>query len=173
MDLAFDDRLRAAVEPLRFVIFDFDGVFTDNLVYVLEDGRELVRCSRADGLGLRRLESLGLECMILSTEKNPVVVQRSKKLQIECISGCDDKLSSLTEQLQRRRLSLKQTAFVGNDINDLSCLEAVGCPIVVGDAHPEVLEKGCYRTRAHGGRGAVREVCDLIYYLRRQSRPAG
>jgi len=147
---------------VRLVAFDFDGVFTDNTVYVTEDGGESVRCWRGDGLGLRALERLGLSTVIVSTETNAVVQHRSKKLAIRCFNGCDDKLAVLGEVATELGLTLDQVAFVGNDVNDLPCLSAVGLPIVVADAHPSVRSVARYTTRTPGGYGAVREVCDLL-----------
>lgn len=147
---------------LRLVAFDFDGVFTDNTVYVFQDGQEAVRCWRSDGLGLARLKQLGLGLVILSTETNPVVTERSRKLGIECKQGLDDKRAALEELMRTRGLERREVAFVGNDVNDTGCLEYAGMPIVVQDAHPAVLAHARYRTSARGGFGAVREVCDLI-----------
>jgi YrbI family 3-deoxy-D-manno-octulosonate 8-phosphate phosphatase len=145
---------------VRLIVFDFDGVFTDNAVWVLEDGRELVRCWRGDGLGLAELRRLDIHLLILSTERNPVVSERAKKLQTECVQDCADKLATLQEILQRHALSPAAVAYVGNDINDASCLQFVGVPVVVADAHEDVLPLARFRTRRTGGHGAVREVAD-------------
>ena len=154
--------LRDAILRTRFIAFDFDGVFTNNAVYVLEDGREAVLCNRSDGIGLAKLRPLGVEAIIISTEPNPVVQARSRKLKIPCINDCDDKRAALAGELERRGLDLAQAAFVGNDVNDLGCLKVVGLPIVVRDAHPDVLPFALYRTLRDGGDGAVREICDLF-----------
>jgi len=151
---------------VRLVVFDFDGVFTDNTVYVSQDGIESVRCWRGDGLGITALKRLGIDTVIVSTETNPVVTARSRKLVMRCVQGCEDKLAAVHELAAELGLTLQQVAFVGNDINDLACLEAVGLPIVVQDAHPAVLKTAAYRTVAPGGRGAVREVCDLLVAAR-------
>ncbi|NOX63188.1 MAG: HAD hydrolase family protein [Chloroflexi bacterium] len=132
------------------------------MVYVFEDGREAVRCTRADGIGLRKLERLGVEPYIISSEPNDVVAHRSRKLKIGFIHGCKDKRAALKELLQTRGLTPDQAAFVGNDINDLSALQFVGLPIVVQDAHSEVISVAKYRTNRPGGHGAVREICDLF-----------
>lgn len=150
------------IREIRLFAFDFDGVFTDNTVYVMEDGSEGVRCYRGDGLGLRKLEGAGIHPVIVSTETNPVVSARSRKLGIQCVQSCDDKRRELQAIARNLGLTLEQTAFMGNDINDLSCLTCVALPIVVQDAHTDVLPHALYRTRAPGGRGAVREVCDLF-----------
>jgi 3-deoxy-D-manno-octulosonate 8-phosphate phosphatase (KDO 8-P phosphatase) len=154
--MKLDDRIRR----VRFFVFDFDGVFTDNAVYVTQDGKESVRCSRSDGFGLRKLERLGIDILILSTEENPVAAVRSQKLKVPCIQGCSDKLSALRHLVGQKNLSFDNVAFMGNDINDLACLRAVGLPIVVADAHPDVLGAALWRTKHRGGEGAVREVCD-------------
>lgn len=160
--------LQAALARVRLVVFDFDGVFTDNTVYVSQDGTESVRCWRGDGLGLARVKEAGVETAVLSTETNPVVEARSRKLAIRCIQGCGDKLAALKTLAGQLHVALSDVAFIGNDINDLACLSAVGLPIVVQDAHPDVLDAAALRTSAPGGRGAVREVCDRIVAARRQ-----
>lgn len=155
---------------IRFVVFDFDGVFTDNRVFINEKGEELVACNRSDGLGLARLKQLGLELLILSAEPNPVVRRRAEKLKIRCIYNCKDKLKILLLEVKRKGFNIKQVAYIGNDINDAVCLEAVGLPIVVADAHKDVLRCACYKTRLKGGRGAVREVCDLIFLAKTERK---
>lgn len=163
LDPVVTERLRR----VRLVAFDFDGVFTDNSVYVTQDGTEMVRCVRSDGLGLQALSVLGVASIIISTERNPVVSARAKKLAVRCIQGCDDKLAALQGVLAETGLDLAETAFVGNDVNDLTCLRAVGLPIVVADAHEDVLPHALYRTAASGGNGAVREICDMIVAVKR------
>ncbi len=154
--------LGGLIRAVRLVAFDFDGVFTDNMVYVFEDGREAVRCSRADGLGLRKLDRFGIQSVILSTEVNPVVTARSRKLGIRCLQGCENKPAALEQVLAEGGFSPAQAAFVGNDENDSGCLRLVAFPIVVRDAHPAVIRLARYQTEARGGYGAVREVCDLF-----------
>jgi YrbI family 3-deoxy-D-manno-octulosonate 8-phosphate phosphatase len=154
--------LEQRIRAVRLVAFDFDGVFTDNMVYVLQDGSEAVRCFRGDGIGLQKLKRLGIETVIISTEVNPVVTARSRKLGIRCVQGCEDKRAVLDDIAQELNVARAQVAFVGNDVNDLPCLTCVGLPIVVQDAHPDVVACACYQTRAAGGHGAVREICDLF-----------
>jgi N-acylneuraminate cytidylyltransferase/3-deoxy-D-manno-octulosonate 8-phosphate phosphatase (KDO 8-P phosphatase) len=141
-------------------------VFTDNAVYVFEDGREAVRCTRADGLGLERLAASGVITAIVSTERNPVVSARAKKLRMRCVQDCPDKVAALTSIAAEHGLGLDRAAFVGNDVNDAACLRAVALPIVVADAHPDILPAARYQTRAAGGHGAVREICDLFVQVR-------
>ena len=158
----FLERLRRT----RLIAFDFDGVFTDNGVYVFQDGTEAVRCCRCDGLGLEKLARLGVDAIIISTEANPVVSARARKLKLPCIQNCGDKLGALRKVIAEKGVTLEETAFVGNDINDLACMRAVGLPMVVADAHPDVIPFALYRTRVPGGHGAVREICDLLEQVR-------
>jgi 3-deoxy-D-manno-octulosonate 8-phosphate phosphatase (KDO 8-P phosphatase) len=157
-----DSILQESIRKIRLAAFDFDGVFTDNMVYVLQDGSEVVRCNRGDGIGLQKLKKMGIETVIISTEANPVVSARAQKLKIRCFQNCEDKRNTLEKLTGELGISLDEVAFVGNDINDLPCLNLVGLPIVVNDAHPDVVSIARYQTRNAGGDGAVREVCDLF-----------
>ena len=156
------DNIKDVISRIRLIAFDFDGVFTDNMVYVFEDGSEAVRCFRSDGIGLQKLGRLGIESVIISTESNPVVSARARKLKIRCIQDCQDKRAVLEDIAQENNITLNEIAFVGNDINDLPCLECVALPIVVQDAYPDVVPTALYQTKRPGGHGAVREVCDLF-----------
>lgn len=125
--------------PIGAVVFDFDGVFTDNRVIVDQDGHEAVVCDRGDGMGLARLRQLGIPILVLSTEENPVVQARCAKLKVPCLQGVHHKLRALQVWLREHNVDITQTIYVGNDINDLECLQAVGCGVVVADAHPQSL----------------------------------
>jgi len=151
-----------ALKNVKIVIFDFDGVFTNNQVIVSQKGDESVLCNRSDGLGLDMLRRFGIEMVIISTEKNPVVRMRADKLKIKCYYDCPDKLALLKEVLLEKKISLAKTAYVGNDINDLSCLEAVGLPVVVADAYPAVKKAAKIILKKKGGHGAVREFCEIL-----------
>jgi YrbI family 3-deoxy-D-manno-octulosonate 8-phosphate phosphatase len=162
---------REHVAAVAFVVFDFDGVMTDNRVLVAEDGRESVFCSRADGLGVQMLSRAGVGCLILSTEVNPVVSARAAKLGVECVQGLGDaKGEALREILRARGLDPAAVAYVGNDVNDIECLRHVGVPICVADAWPAVRRAARYVTGRPGGNGAVREVCDLVLAARGRPR---
>ena len=150
------------IRRIRLIAFDFDGVFTDNMVLVFQDGTEAVRCFRSDGIGLQKLKKLGIESVIISTEANPVVSARANKLKIRCIQDCQDKRAALNDIARELNITWEEIAFVGNDINDLACLESVALPIVVQDAYQEVVPFALYRTQRPGGHGAVREICDLF-----------
>jgi YrbI family 3-deoxy-D-manno-octulosonate 8-phosphate phosphatase len=157
---------RRLLRSVELVVFDFDGVFTDNRVLVDEEGREAVFCTRADGIGVEALRRAGVESMVLSTEPNPVVAHRAAKLKMACVHGASDKWATLAEILRVRNVKAARVAYVGNDINDRGCLEHAGVPICVADAHPDVLPLARLVTERRGGEGAVREICDAIVRAR-------
>lgn len=150
------------IHALKMIVFDFDGVFTDNRVLVLQDGTEGVLCTRADGFGLDAVRRLGIKLMVISTEKNSVVSARCRKLNLACIHGCDNKSEALRLEAGKSGISLEDIAYMGNDINDLECLRMVGLPVCVADAYPEVMKASIHVTKARGGHGAVREFCDFV-----------
>lgn len=150
------------VKQIQMIVFDFDGVFTDNRVLVLQDGSEGVFCSRADGFGIEAVRRLGIHLLVLSKEKNPVISARCQKLNLPCIQECDNKSEVLRHEVNRLEIPLKNVAYIGNDINDLECLKIVGLPACVLDSHPGVIAASLYVTKTKGGYGAVREFCDYI-----------
>lgn len=151
---------------VQLMVFDFDGVLTDNTVAVDQDGTESVRCWRSDGLGLARVRSVGVQTYIVSTEMNPVVSQRAAKLKIACVQGVEDKAAAIAHICQQLGVDVQRTLFVGNDINDIPAFKTVGLPVAVADAYPEVYPYVLYRTEKPGGLGAVREICDLVFHAR-------
>ena len=161
-------RLKTDLKKIEAVVFDFDGVFTDNRVFVFQDGYEAVVCNRADGFGINRLRHLGIEMLILSTEINPVVTQRAHKLNLPVIQSVEDKLVVLLEWAKRKKIRMEHIAFLGNDINDQTCLEKVGMPVVVADAMPEVKPFARIILKKDGGKGAVREFCDRLWQAKKK-----
>ena len=159
--------LEPLLERVRFAIFDFDGVFTDNRVWVNGRGEESLAFSRSDGLGLRRLDEVGVQYLIVSMEQNPIVGARAQKLRADCLQGVDDKLAVVRERIAAAGISLEQTAFVGNDINDAECLRAVGLPVVPADAWNEVKPLARWVLSRAGGAGCVREFCDAVWGAQR------
>lgn len=155
-----DRKILASVE---LVVLDFDGVLTDNTVYINDEGIEFVRCWRSDGLGLSRMRSVGVRIFIISTEVNPVVTARARKLKLPCKQGVEDKAEAILETCRELDVAPAQTMFVGNDINDIPAFNAIGVPVAVADAYPEVYPHVLYRTKTPGGFGAVREICDLVF----------
>lgn len=155
-----------APSDVRAVVFDFDGVFTDNRVIVAEDGREAVVCSRSDGLGIERVRKSGVMVAVISKERNAVVEARCRKLGIECIQGVEDKLPVMLEWLRAKNIEPERAAYLGNDVNDVACMKAVGWGVCVADAHEEAKAAAQHILRRPGGHGAVRELCDLIVEAR-------
>jgi 3-deoxy-D-manno-octulosonate 8-phosphate phosphatase (KDO 8-P phosphatase) len=157
---------RELLASVQLIAFDFDGVFTDNTVYVSQDGIESVRCWRSDGLGLSRLKSIGVQILVISTEANPVVTARTAKLKLACKQGVDDKAAAILDSCRDLGILPDNTMFVGNDINDIPAFKCVGMPVAVADAYPEVDVHILFRTQKPGGFGAVREVCDLVFFAK-------
>lgn len=144
------------------LVLDFDGVLTDNFVYVDENGVESVRCSKEDSLGVALLREQGFPVVVLTSEKNPVVWRRTEKLQVPCVVGPLDKTSGFLELLARYGVVAADVVYVGNDVNDLGCLREAGCGLVVADAHPRAKAEADVVLSNPGGQGAVREVCEAI-----------
>ncbi len=141
--------LEPLLERVQLAVFDFDGVFTDSRVWVNERGEEQLAFSRSDGLGLRRLDEVGVRYLIVSTEPNPIVNARAEKLRADCVQGVDDKLAVLRDRTERYGVPLSDVAYVGNDVNDADCLRAVGVPVVPADAWPEVIPGMFERRSSH------------------------
>jgi YrbI family 3-deoxy-D-manno-octulosonate 8-phosphate phosphatase len=165
--------LDARCAEVRLLVLDFDGVLTDNTVTVRSDGMEHVTCWRGDGIGTSALQAAGVPVHVLSKERDPVVGVRCTKLGLPFAQGIDDKVPALTALAAEHGVPLTAVAYVGNDVNDLGCLELVGLPIVVADAHHDVLKAAAWITTARGGRGAVREVCDRLLAVRRVGHAEG
>ena len=141
---------------------DFDGVLTDDRVWVSEQGLESVAANRKDGYGIARVKERGVEVIVLTRETNRVVAARCAKLGISAIQGVMDKGAVLRDLLQQRRVEPRHTVYLGNDLNDLPCFPLVGCAVAVADAHPKVRAAADLRLTQRGGHGAVRELCELL-----------
>lgn len=162
---------RLSAVPASAVVTDFDGVHTTDRVVVDQHGIESVEVNRADGMGVAQLRHAGVPFLILSSETNPVVQARAAKLGVEAVTGCDDKLRALVEWTGRRGLALADVAYLGNDVNDLACLRAVGWPVVVADAHRDARAASRIVLRRTGGDGAVRELADRVLAAHAASLP--
>lgn len=147
---------------VRALVMDFDGVHTNDSATVNSEGLETVEVSRSDGMGISMMKKAGLPMLILSKEINAVVKARAEKLGIEAISGVDDKLPQLMAWSKNNNVSLSEVAYIGNDINDLECMKAVGWAIAPSNAHPEIKKIAHVCLAAAGGQGAIRELVELI-----------
>lgn len=152
-----------ALKHVRALVMDFDGVHTDNLVTTDQNGIETVRTSRGDGMGLaelaRRTDVLRL---IVSKERNPVVLARAAKLGIEVQSAIDDKVAALDTWLTAQKLDWSQMLYIGNDINDAAPMKKAGLAACPSDAHGDVLPLAQWILPRPGGRGALRHLCDVL-----------
>lgn len=157
--------VKGKFKKIKLLALDFDGVMTDGYVYVGQDAKEVVRCSRKDGLGIEMLRISGIDVVVISKETSPVVAARCEKLKIEYWQGrenSESKLEVLKKVANNRGLKIEQVAYMGDDLNDLSVLKGAGLAIAVADAHPAVKKICDHVTKAKGGEHAVREVCEEI-----------
>ncbi len=159
---------RGLPDSVALVVLDFDGVLTDDRVWVNGEGTEWVAAHRGDGMGISRLREAGIEVVVLSTETDPVVKARCDKLGIPALRGVKDKAVRLQELFEERGLDPDRTVYVGNDVNDLPCFSLVGCALAPADAHPAVRREADMILKRKGGQGAVRELCDML--LRAEGR---
>jgi len=155
---------KAMPETIKLIICDFDGVVTDNLVITDQDGRESVIASRGDSMHIKKLHEMGIEVMILSSEPNPVVMARAKKMGVGAIHnvGMQNKGFAMREVLEQKNIKAENVIYVGNDLNDLPCFEIAGWSVAVADAYPEVIRAADFVLTKTGGHGAIRELCELI-----------
>ncbi|WP_433546040.1 cytidylyltransferase domain-containing protein [Streptomyces sp. CA-294286] len=144
------------------VVLDFDGTQTDDRVLIDAEGRETVAVHRGDGLGIAALRDAGILLLILSTEQNPVVAARARKLRIPVLHGVDRKDLALKQWCAEQSVDPSRVLYVGNDVNDLPCFALAGWPVAVADAHGSVRAAARATTRTPGGHGAVREVATWL-----------
>lgn len=155
---------RPMPEKIDLIISDFDGVITDNRVWVNEDGTEYVAAYRSDSIGVQYLRASGIDVMIISSESNRVVEARARKMGVQVIHGVGihDKGRVMRDVLEQKNIRAENVIYIGNDLNDLPCFEIAGWSVAVADAYPEVLRAADFVSSKAGGHGALREVCDLI-----------
>lgn len=157
-----------ALARIRLFATDVDGVLTDAGMYYSESGDELKKFNTRDGIGIKLLQEAGLVTAFITKEKTAIVARRGQKLAVpEVHQGVDDKLAVLRQLAVKYGLTLDQVAYVGDDVNDLEALEAVGFSAAPADGLPPVLKVADYVCRKRGGEGAVREVADLLLAAQR------
>ncbi|KUL36170.1 N-acylneuraminate cytidylyltransferase [Streptomyces regalis] len=149
-------------DDIDAVVLDFDGTQTDDRVLIDADGKEFVSVHRGDGLGIAALRKSGLKMLILSTEQNPVVAARARKLQIPVLHGIDRKDLALKQWCEEQGIAPERVLYVGNDVNDLPCFALVGWPVAVASAHDVVRGAARAVTATPGGDGAIREIASWI-----------
>lgn len=152
-------------KKVEAVIFDFDGVFTDNRVYLSEDGKEMVCCNRSDGWGIGNLHKAKIKMAVMSSEVNSVVLKRCEKLKLECFHKLESsKYECFISWCDNHQINPSNVIFIGNDENDIECLKAAGYSVVPADAHISTLPYADLILKNKGGQGAIRELSDLIIY---------
>ena len=160
---------------IHTVVFDFDGIFTDNRVWTDQFGKESICCSRSDGLAFDLLHMFisnnnwDLNYFILSKEDNPVVLARAKKLGIPCIQGSINKLEYMNSYLKQGDLSAEGVLYAGNDLNDLGAMRLAGCSVAPSDAHPLILQLASIILPQKGGGGFVRALIEQLLQIDQMS----
>ena len=146
-------------------VFDFDGVLTNNFVYMDQNGIESVACSRADGLAFDVLRRLNKPSFILSTEKNRVVEARAQKLQISVLQGAENKVLGIKEIIKKENCKLENVLYVGNDLNDYLVMSICGFTACPADSHEKIKQISNIVLKTNGGHGVVRELLEDILDL--------
>lgn len=147
---------------VKLLVMDFDGVLTDNRVWVTQDGEEAVAANRSDSLGLALLREKKVDSLVISKERNPVVEARCRKINVPVLQGIDDKAIALKNYLAEKKVDPKNVVYIGNDTNDLPCFPVAAFAFAPADALPVVQRKADWVLKNQGGRGAVRELCDIL-----------
>ena len=150
------------LDQIDAFVFDFDGVLTNNLVYLDSNGKETISCSRADGLAFDVLRKLDKPAYILSTERNKVVKERASKLKIEAIQSIENKVLAIRELSKSNGYSLSRIFYVGNDINDFHVMNVCGYTACPNDSHEIIKDISDYILNKNGGNGVVREILEEL-----------
>ena len=152
---------------VRMLSLDVDGVLTDGALYYTEDGGQIRKFHVRDGVGMKRVLAAGVEMALITASKTQAIRHRGEDLGIRhVILGALDKLAALTGLCRDLGINLADVAHMGDDLNDVPVLEAVGCPLSVANGAPEAKDAALYVTARAGGDGAVREVCDMLVAAR-------
>ena len=158
----FENITKSEINDIKIVISDFDGVFTDNKVYVNENGGEQVKCSRLDGIGISKLKLIDIEIVVVSSEPNNVVLERCKKLKIEAYNNVNNKGDFVKNLLDIKNLKRKNALFIGNDENDIPAIEHVKFAVGVADSYETFYQSASYMLSQNGGDGAIRQLCEIL-----------
>ena len=149
-------------QNISLIVYDFDGVMTDNRVLVFEDGVEAAYCNRSDGLAVGFFHEAGFKQIILSTEKNPIVKKRAEKLKLDVLHNIQDKKQTLLNYCEQNGHAISDVLYIGNDLNDLKVMQVVGYPLCPFDAYVEIKSISKLVFKSSGGQGVVRELFDLL-----------
>ena len=157
--------MKITLDGIDAFIFDFDGVLTNNLVYLDQNGKEWVSCNRADGLAFDVLRKLQKPAYILSTEENPVVAARAKKLNIQALQGVQNKADVLSSLSKSKGYDLSRFFYVGNDLNDFQVMSICGFSACPKDSHPKIKHISNICLNTSGGNGVVRELLEEVFNI--------
>jgi len=150
-------------KQIKLLVCDVDGVFSDGRIYLGNDGEELKAFHTKDGLGIKSLGANGVDVAVITGRNSAIVANRMQSLNVKhIIQGQENKLPALLTLIKELKIKLDEVAYIGDDVPDIACIEAVSLGVAVNDAHPLVMKKANYISFTRGGFGAVREVCDLI-----------
>lgn len=147
---------------IDLIIYDFDGVMTNNTVTIDQNGHESVTVNRSDGLAVAEIRRHNVNQIIISTEKNPIVQRRAEKLNIPCINSVENKRAIVEQYLKEHKVEKENVIYVGNDINDLEAMLYVGWPVAPKDAHKSIKRISKFITKSKGGAGVVRDLLDIL-----------
>ena len=153
------------IDDIDALVFDFDGVLTNNLVHLDQDGKEWVSCSRGDGLAFDVLRKLNKPTYILSTEKNPVVSARAEKLKVPVLQGIGNKAIAVYELANQEGYDLSRILYIGNDLNDYRAMQKCGYSACPSDSHPVIKNMAAITLSTKGGDGVVRELSEVVLQL--------
>lgn len=155
---------------VRLLSMDLDGTLTDGGLYYTETGAELRKYHVRDGMGIKWVQAAGIATAIVTMSTTPAITHRADRLAINhLVLGSHDKVAALAGICAELGITLDQVAHIGDDVNDLSLLAVVGCPVAVGDAEDCVKNAACWVTPRNGGHGAVRDLCDRLLAVREQA----
>jgi YrbI family 3-deoxy-D-manno-octulosonate 8-phosphate phosphatase len=154
--------MKISLGDIDAFIFDFDGVLTDNLVQIDEDGNESVICSRADGLAFDVLHKLKKPVYIISTERNPVVEARARKLRVPVLQGITNKVEALKDLVDLNNYNFENILYMGNDLNDYLVMQLCGYTACPADSHSEIKKVSSIVLNKNGGNGVVRELLESV-----------
>tara|TARA_B100001093_G_scaffold508970_1_gene572135 strand:+ start:742 stop:1236 length:495 start_codon:yes stop_codon:yes gene_type:complete len=152
--------MKINIKNIKTILLDFDGVLTNNRVFINEDGYETVACNRADGIAINAFKKLKINVIIVSSEKNKVVKARAKKLKIRCYSGVLNKKTKLGELHTSGYIDLSKTLYVGNDLNDYFAMKICKYSCCPSDSHKEIIKIASFKLSTCGGGGVLREIAE-------------
>ena len=156
---------KISLKDLDILFFDFDGVLTDNKVYLDQNGSEIVSCSRSDGMAFVLLNKIKKKTYIISSETNKIVAARAKKLKIPVLYGVKNKSQVIKKLSKEKKFNLKRTLYTGNDLNDFEAMKLCGYSACPSDSHKEIKKIATFVLDAKGGSGVVRELLEKIFKI--------